>query len=341
MKIAAANLQMASSHASLQHRQVSESMRMWVGQRPAEPNRPPQPVTLSAEARAAQHADIEKTEQNEAVDKDPKLNLIRRMLEALTGQKIRLFDSEALIKQEKASGDASPSAPPGENQPAGYGIEYERHESYTEIESTTFSANGTVVTADGQRIDFALQLSMQRVFHEESTTSLRFGDAARKIDPLILNFNGNAASLSDQRFSFDLDQDGTQDRIALPGSGSGFLVFDRNQDGRINHGGELFGPTTGHGFSELASLDEDGNGWIDENDTAYAQLQIWQPAASGPGTLATLKEKEVGAIALGYISTPFNIANAQNQQLGTIANSGIFLQENGAAGTIQHVDLTA
>jgi hypothetical protein len=43
--------------------------------------------------------------------------------------------------------------------------------------------------------------------------------------------------------------------------------------GRIDSGSELFGPATGSGFGELAALDGDGNGWIDENDDAFARLR--------------------------------------------------------------------
>ena len=48
----------------------------------------------------------------------------------------------------------------------------------------------------------------------------------------------------------------------------------------------------------------------------------------------------VGAIALANMGTPFSINNSANNQLGLVRNSGIFLQQNGQAGTIQHVDLT-
>jgi hypothetical protein len=95
---------------------------------------------------------------------------------------------------------------------------------------------------------------MSRTYHEETNVSLRLGDAARKTDPLVLNFAGTAAQLTDQRFSFDLNADGSDEQINFVTPGSGFLVFDRNQDGKVNNGSELFGPTTGDGFQELAAL---------------------------------------------------------------------------------------
>jgi hypothetical protein len=182
---------------------------------------------------------------------------------------------------------------------------------------------------------------MTRAYYEERHVSLRLGDAARPVDPLVLNFSGTAAQLTDQRFAFDLDADGHTEQINFVALGSGFLVFDRNQDGTINDGRELFGPTTNDGFAELATLDEDGNGWIDENDAAFAQLQLWSRDAKGNDQLQSLAAAGIGAIALSRLSTPFDLKNHANELLGQVRNTGIFLQEDGMAGTIQQIDLTA
>lgn len=351
MKIASANLQMASTHASEQRHEVRESLKMWVGQR--RPNFEGEPalprpargdvVTLSDAGRAANASGtVEKSEDSE-LDGDPKLRLIRSMMELLTGRRIEIFDPQKLQSRINQAQAASSPPPTSTNQPqaAGYGVEYDYHESYTEIEQTSFSASGTVKTADGREISFQLDLSMSRVYHEESNISLRLGDAARKTDPLVLNFSGTAAQLSDQRFAFDLDSDGGDEQINLLASGSGFLVFDRNQDGKANNGSELFGPTTGDGFQELARLDDDNNGWIDENDSAFNQLQVWTPDAKGQGKLISLADAGTGAISLSRIATPFDLKTDTNTLLGQIRTSGIFLQEDGSAGTIQQIDLTA
>jgi len=350
VKIASANLQMASSHASLQQREVKESLKMWVGQRrpefAGETNRErpslADSVSLSEAGKAAQSADSIKEAQVAAVNNDPGLNLIRSMMEFLTGRKMSIFDaSELLAKMDTSASVATPSAENAPPAPAGFGVEYDYSESYTEIEQTSFSASGTVKTADGLEISFKLELSMARMYHEESSVSLRLGDAARKIDPLVLNFAGNAAQLTDQRFAFDLNADGEKENINFVAPGSGFLVFDRNQDGKINNGKELFGATTGDGFAELAKLDDDKNGWIDENDTAFSQLEIWSRDSSGKDQRQSLAAAGVGAIALSRINTPFDLKTSSNEALGTIRTSGIFLHEDGEAGTIQQIDLTA
>ncbi len=351
MKIASANLQMISSHESFEHREVTESLNMWVGQRrpaAAEDNAarrgpPADVVTLSPagqQAAAAASTDVAPTDTEAAIEADPKLTLLRTMIEFLTGRRLLVIDASELQAPASATVDA-PAAAAAAPASAGFGIEYDYHASYTEAEQTTFAASGTVRTADGREIAFDLQLSMSRLYHEESSVSLRAGDAVRTTDPLVLNFAGTAAQLTDQRFAFDLDADGSAEQINFAGPGSGFLVFDRNANGKVDNGRELFGPTSGDGFQELAALDGDGNGWIDENDAAYGQLQVWSRDAAGNEGLQSLAEAGVGAIALARIATPFSVKTEANELLGQIRSSGIFLQEDGTAGTIQQIDLTA
>lgn len=346
MKIANADLQLASTHAKLQHREARESLRAWVGQRRPDfsildqrPSGPSiNPVNISDAGKAAQSAEQIKKDLNDAVDNDPGLKLIRQMLEFLTGEKIKITDMadvDASLEQSSTSA-TSISA---NSQSSGFGIEYNYSESYTEQEKTSFEASGTVKTADGKEITFNLQIQMEYSYHEERSVSLKLGDAARPVDPLVLNFNGTAAQLTDRRFNFDLDSDGNDDRINGLNAGSGFLVFDRNKDGKINNGHEMFGPSSGNGFSELSLLDEDKNGWIDENDSAYNELKIWQGAENEGGQLNSLKEAGVGAISTNHISTPFSIKSNDNTLLAQVRSSGIFLQQDGEAGTIQQIDL--
>jgi hypothetical protein len=305
-------------------------------------------VHISDAGRAAQGCDTGAVDEcADEIDADPRLTLLRLLFHYLTGKDIEVFDaSELQPKQPPPDLPQAPSAANAANAAsarpaAGWGVEYDRHERYSETEQTRFAASGTVQTADGREISFRVELSMSRSYHEESDVRLRLGDAARQQkDPLVLNFAGTAAQLLDQRFSFDLDADGTAENINRLAAGSGFLVFDRNGDGKASDGSELFGTKSGDGFADLARLDDDGNGWIDENDTAYASLSLWTPDASGAGSLQGLKAANVGALALAHVATPFDLKDGGNDTLGTIRSSGIFLQENGGAGTIQQVDLS-
>jgi len=53
----------------------------------------------------------------------------------------------------------------------------------------------------------------------------------------------------------------------------------------------------------------------------------------------TLQEKNIGALYLNAINTSFTIKNSQNETLGQVAESSIFVKENGEVGSIQRVDL--
>ena len=162
-----------------------------------------------------------------------------------------------------------------------------------------------------------------------------------KTDPLMINLDTDIGSVSDQKFFFDLDADGKEDEISFAGKGSGFLALDRNGDGKINDGSELFGTKSGDGFKDLAAYDEDGNGWIDENDAIFSQLKIWTKDEDGKDKLISLKDADVGAIYLGNADTQFSLKDDDHKLNGEIKKTGIYLHESsGEVGTVNHVDLT-
>jgi hypothetical protein len=221
-------------------------------------------------------------------------------------------------------------------QAVGTQVSYE----YSEAEATTFSTTGLVRTADGREIDFNLNLVMTREFravYEE--TYLQIEQVF--LDPLVINLDGNIAELEDQTCIFDIDSDGILDEIARLSSRSGYLAYDRNADGVINDGSEHFGAGSGNGFADLARYDFDGNGWIDEADEIFAKLLIWMMEADGTSSLFKLAEKGIGAISLGNVATEFLLTNAVNEAQGAIRNTGLFLYETGAVGSMQQIDVAA
>jgi len=209
---------------------------------------------------------------------------------------------------------------------------------FVEEESVNFSTTGTVVTADGRQISFNMNVGMSRSFEQyykqESTNVIAM------CDPLVVNLDSDVVGLSDQKFFFDLDCDGTEEEISTLETGNAFLAMDHNMDGRINDGSELFGAKTGDGFGDLAQYDEDGNGWIDEADAVFDKLKIWVKDENGQDKLYTLKEKGLGAIYLGSQAADYSLRSAQTGQInGQIRRQGLFLYESGMAGTIAHVDM--
>ena len=208
----------------------------------------------------------------------------------------------------------------------------------SESESVAFASSGMVKTQDGRSIDFNIEVSMSRAFTSQINTLTTQNYI--KTDPLVINLDTDIGSVTDQKFLFDLDSDGDEEEISFAGKGSGFLALDRDGDGRIGDGSELFGTKSGDGFKDLAAFDEDGNGWIDENDSIYSKLKVWTKDEDGNDYLINLKDADVGAIYLDNVDTQFSLKDGNNRMNGEIKKTGIYLHEStGAAGTLNHIDL--
>jgi len=347
MKIDSSSVDLASQHTSLESQSVREALRFWVGnQRPngesAATSNPSAVVDISDAAHALQsHVSSQAAEidnATSAVKDDPRMQLIIRMIEALTGRKVNLFSGFDSTPGTQTPQAPSPSQPSQPRQ--GFGLEYDYHQATYQFEQTTFSAQGVIDTADGQQIQFNLQLQMTREYYQETNVSVRAGDAVKK-DPLVINFNGMAAQLTDTKFSFDLSANGMQDDVSFVGPGSGFLALDKNGNGKIDNGSELLGTQSGNGFADLAEHDVDANRWIDENDAIFAALRVWSRDAQGNDSLSTLADKGVGALYLGNVASPFAIKGNDHQTQGQVRSTGLYLNQDGSAGTLQQVDLAA
>ena len=270
--------------------------------------------------------------------------LIQSMLTSITGKEVE-FSLTDLRLPKQSNADALPQkATPAPEQPLEAppqaSLDYQVSETFYQQEQTAFQATGQITTADGKEIEINISVNMSRELMQHREFSLQLGAALK--DPLVINLDGKAAELSQDRFEFDLTLNGQQELIPKLAGNSAFLALDRNGDGRINDGGELFGAKTGDGFAELAQHDDDGNGWIDENDAIFEHLLLWlKPGEGESQQLVSLKNSDIGAIYLANADTPFTLNNSLgDERLGVIRSSGIYLSEQGNAGLIQHVDLS-
>jgi hypothetical protein len=277
-------------------------------------------------------------EEEEQGVMDLKTFMVKQIVETVLGKEVKMVKSSDLDTDSQeftdAIAEASQEAPQGEPV-----SEYIHQETHYEKEVLSFNAQGKVLTQDGVEISFDLQLNMSREYYSESTIALREG--GRPIDPLVINFSGAAADLTSQKFSFDLDADGSTEEISFVSPGSGFLVFDKNRDNIVQDGSELFGPTTGNGFAELAQYDDDNNGWIDENDDIYDYLSVWTKNHAGQDSLLSLKDADVGAIFLAAAQTSFDYKDLALNTQGHLSQSGVYLTDSGQAKLIQQLDLVA
>ena len=100
-------------------------------------------------------------------------------------------------------------------------------------------------------------------------------------DPLVVDLDGDGFELTsiEEGLNFDMRADGSPQATAWTAPDDGFLAMDRNGNGKIDSGAELFGNTERDfedGFEDLAQLDANGDGFITALDPGFAQLVIWQ-----------------------------------------------------------------
>lgn len=273
-----------------------------------------------------------------------KLRLIELFIEKLTKKEFRFtrvaFYSPRAINldiremEQEQPIDRKPQPRPKE---AGWGIRYHHSKESLRQQKMSFKAKGTVKLEDGREIEIDYNLHMSEEFYSKRSETLLAGDAL--IDPIVINYKGPGKGLTKEKYAFDLDMDGTKDQISFVAPGSGFLSYDKNGNGIIDDGGELFGPATNDGFMELAAYDEDGNGWIDEGDEIFSQLRIWEKDSTGEDHLISLGEAGVGAIYLKNVNTGFDYHDDDQKLQGKMRKSSIFLREDGTSGSVHEIDL--
>ncbi|WP_417823332.1 hypothetical protein [Thalassospira lucentensis] len=189
----------------------------------------------------------------------------------------------------------------------------------TQIESR-FSSIGS--TANISISEFRAQIDLIRI------------DIAQAFqqDPLILDLDGNGidiTSLQDGQ-QFDIDGDGTIDQTAWIRGNDALLALDRNKDGKINNGTELFGDQNGaaDGFAELAKFDDNQDGKIDANDVVFSALILLR----ANGEQATLMDEGITSISLSMI-TPID----QRLIGGDLVATSHFTRDDGSIATVGEV----
>ncbi len=203
-------------------------------------------------------------------------------------------------------------------------------EEYSYKESLDVSMKG-FVQSDSQKIELDMNLSFSSEFTQ--TYSI---DKTMFYDPLVINYDGELPELDKKTFDFDIDMNGESDQISMLKQGSGFLALDRDENGKIDDGYELFGTQNGNGFLDLKRYDKDNNGWIDENDDIFDKLRIWSKNED-EDTLVALGEKGIGALYLGYAKGDFDLKD-KDETLGRIKSNGLFLNEDGTSGLLTQID---
>lgn len=153
----------------------------------------------------------------------------------------------------------------------------------------------------------------------------------RQSDPLALDLDGDGLHTTgvERGAAFDIDGDGVTDRVSFVTGGDAFVALDRNRNGVIDSGRELFGDQLGHanGFLALADHDDNGDRRIDAGDAVYADLRLLRIDSDGSQSLTTLAAAGVRAIHLDYVDTR-QALNAYD----SITQLGRFERSDGSTG---------
>ena len=135
-------------------------------------------------------------------------------------------------------------------------------------------------------------------------------------DPLVLDLNKDnkisITSSKDSNVYFNHTNDGVNIKTSWIGKEDGILVIDKNGNGTIDNGNELFGNFTtknnedmaNNGFEALKDYDTNGDLIIDYRDDKFSELRIWQDlnsdGISNKGELKTLNELGIKSLNLNY-----------------------------------------
>lgn len=167
-------------------------------------------------------------------------------------------------------------------------------------------------------------------------------------DPLVIDLDGDGIELvgADGSVLFDHDGDGNTSGTGWVRPDDGLLVLDRNGNGLIDNGTELFGVDTvlsdgnkaTDGFAALRDLDSNSDGVFDANDEQYANVQVWrdldQDGVSDAGELSSLVDLGIASINLNPTVRTRNYGNGNVQTA-----ESTYTRTDGTTRTIANLDL--
>ena len=167
-------------------------------------------------------------------------------------------------------------------------------------------------------------------------------------DPLALDLDGDGIETrgADGKIVFDHNNDGVKTGTGWLRPDDGWLVLDRNSNGTIDNGGELFGVDTvksdgtkaTDGFDALSDLDSNDDGVFDAKDTRFADVRVWrdlnQDGVSQSNELSTLAANNIRSINLSKTTATTNLGNG-NAQTATAT----YTRTDDTTGTAANLEL--
>jgi hypothetical protein len=190
--------------------------------------------------------------------------------------------------------------------------------------------------------EFEMKFKKQSVYSETQTERVGISLeelGIKKADPLVLDIAGDGLDLTKagEGATFDINADGKLDQTAWVQGDDAFLVFDKNQNGKIDDGTELFGDQNGadNGFIELAKHDNNKDRVINRQDSVYKALKLYQDL-NGNGKIEKNELKSLDQMGIKALNLNFIHMNQQINGNSLILN-GSFMREDGSEGQLADV----
>nr|WP_314868607.1 calcium-binding protein [uncultured Campylobacter sp.] len=171
--------------------------------------------------------------------------------------------------------------------------------------------------------DLSIEIKSEKITIKDDDKNYDPNDpetAPYKYDPLVVDLNGDGVKTINLNgaINFDLDSNGFKEATDWISSDDAFIAIDKNGNGKIDNGLELFGneiksntatkytnPKAKNGFEALKEFDSNNDGIIDNNDKDFDKLLLWQDknsnALTDEGELIKLKDK-IKSIDLNYLN---------------------------------------
>jgi len=160
--------------------------------------------------------------------------------------------------------------------------------------SSSWASSTCITTSKGQVCGLnSISMSGNSVISSGGTISVEMngemcsypssGGYYRSVSPLVLDLEDDGFSFTsvENGIMFDLNADGEKEQIGWTRQqdifDNAFLCVDKNGNGNIDNGKELFGDQSGEatGFEELAKYDSNADGKVTAEDEAYSKLMLW------------------------------------------------------------------
>lgn len=161
----------------------------------------------------------------------------------------------------------------------------------------------------------------------------------KKVDPLVLDLGGEGIDLTEagKGAIFDVTADGKLDSTAWVKGNTALLTYDRNGNGVVDNGSELFGDQNGaaHGFAELAKYDSNNDRIINILDPVFKALKLYRDL-DGDGKMSQNEFSTLSQNGIKALNLNFSRDNTDIKGNSLIMN-GSFEREDGSKGQLADV----